>query len=310
MNRDSEHYDIIGDIHGEADALLGLLKHLGYECRSGVWQNSHRKAIFLGDFIDRGPQQAAVLGVVMPMVQRGHALTVMGNHEFNALAFHTLRKDGEGWLRARTNKNLGQHWAFLREYLHRPAALEEALAFFRSLPLWLDLGGLRIVHACWSAEAMAWLAAHHEGPRLTERLLHEASEEKSEAYRHVETLLKGRELELPGQLKFEDKDGNERGEIRVRWWDRDAKSYRDAYLGPEQARTAIPEDETHGAHLIEYDPSAPPVFLGHYWMSGTPAPLAANIACVDYSVAKPGGKLVAYQWAGEQTLSADHFVWV
>ena len=40
------------------------------------------------------------------------------------------------------------------------------------------------------------------------------------------------------------------------------------------------------------------------------APLAANIACVDYSVAKPGGKLVAYQWAREQTLSADQFVWV
>ncbi len=45
-------------------------------------------------------------------------------------------------------------------------------------------------------------------------------------------------------------------------------------------------------------------------MSGTPAGLAANIACVDYSVAKPGGKLVAYQWAGGQTLSADQFVWV
>ena len=82
---------------------------------------------------------------------------------------------------------------------------------------------------------MAWLGAHHEGPRLTEELLHEASEAESEAYRHVETLLKGKELELPAQLKFKDKDGNERGEIRVRWWDREAKSYRGAYLGPEQA---------------------------------------------------------------------------
>ena len=36
-----------------------------------------------------------------------------------------------------------------------------------------------------------------------------------------------------------------------------------------------------------------PVFLGHYWMEGDPAPLATNIACLDYSVAKPGGKLVA-----------------
>lgn len=32
--------------------------------------------------------------------------------------------------------------------------------------------------------------------------------------------------------------------------------------------------------------------------AGVPEPLAPNIACLDYSVAKPGGKLVAYRWSG------------
>lgn len=52
------------------------------------------------------------------------------------------------------------------------------------------------------------------------------------------------------------------------------------------------------------------VFLGHYWMEGEPAPLAPNIACLDYSVAKPGGRLVAYRWDGEQTIDAGKYVWV
>jgi hypothetical protein len=45
-------------------------------------------------------------------------------------------------------------------------------------------------------------------------------------------------------------------------------------------------------------------------MEGEPAILAPNIACLDYSVAKPGGKLVAYRFDGEQTLSNDKLVWV
>ena len=45
-------------------------------------------------------------------------------------------------------------------------------------------------------------------------------------------------------------------------------------------------------------------------MEGQPTPLAPNIACLDYSVVNRGGKLVAYRWDGEQTLSQDKFVWV
>ena len=45
-------------------------------------------------------------------------------------------------------------------------------------------------------------------------------------------------------------------------------------------------------------------------MEGGPAPLALNITCLDYSVAKPGGKLVAYRWDGEQILDPGKYVWV
>ena len=61
---------------------------------------------------------------------------------------------------------------------------------------------------------------------------------------------------------------------------------------------------------MEYSHDPPPVLLGHYWLEGEPAPLARNIACVDYSVAKSGGRLTAYRWDGEQVLEKDRFVWM
>ena len=300
-------YDIIGDIHGEFATLEKLLLKLDYQCVSGVWQNPSKKVIFLGDFIDRGPQQKAVLDLVIPMVEQGHALAVMGNHEFNALAFHTATDDGR-WLRPRTDKNILQHWAFLAEFLPEKDDLRRALDFFWTLPLWLEQDGLRVVHACWSDEIIDRLRGQYGGSTLTAELLHQASIKGTAEYQHLETLLKGRELPLPPGIKFLDKDKNPRSEIRVKWWDRSVKTYQEAYLGPEDARSSIPDIDTEGRHLIHYPDTAAPVFLGHYWMTGVPTPLAPNIACLDYSVAKPGGKLVAYSWNSEKVLCDSNFV--
>ena len=52
-----------------------------------------------------------------------------------------------------------------------------------------------------------------------------------------------------------------------------------------------------------------PVFVGHYWLTGTPERLSNKVACVDYSVAK-GGKLVAYRWDGELELDNSKLEWV
>jgi len=131
-------------------------------------------------------------------------------------------------------------------------------------------------------------------------------------FRAVETLLKGKEIKLPRGQQFLDKDKNPRHAIRVRWWDGDARTFRRAFLGPEAARSHIPEDPIDVDHLINYGSDKPPVFVGHYWMDTEPDLLAPNIACLDYSVAKPegGGKLVAYRWNGEQRLDKGNFVYV
>ncbi len=82
-------YDLIGDIHGCAGALEALLAKMGYREQDGVWRHPTHQVIFLGDFIDRGPEQVEVMKVVRAMVDAEQALSVMGNHELNAVAWAT-----------------------------------------------------------------------------------------------------------------------------------------------------------------------------------------------------------------------------
>ena len=91
-NRKHEHgpFDIIGDVHGCCDELEALLRELGYTVdRVGENYNvtppDGRKAIFLGDLVDRGPRIPDVLKLVMSMVAGGTAICVPGNHDVKLL---------------------------------------------------------------------------------------------------------------------------------------------------------------------------------------------------------------------------------
>lgn len=305
---DQAGYDIIGDIHGHADELIKLLTHLGYRESATGFCHPHRKVVFVGDFIDRGEhlrQHQALLTIVMAMVKNGHACSVMGNHEFNALAFHT-RHNGE-YLRPRTDKNIRQHQAFLNEFEHLPEQKQEVLDFFYSLPLWLELDGIRIVHACWDAALIEFMRTRCPDGHLDPALLAEASTKGEKAYLAVEQLLKGVEVALPDGIRFKDKDGHSRDAVRVQWWQQHARQLGEVALSEgsdigHAASLPLP------ANLPRYPADQPPCFVGHYWMTGTPRPLTENVACLDYSVAK-GGKLVAYRWSGETALLQAHFVY-
>ena len=93
VNRRNEHgpFDIIGDVHGCFDELATLLEHMGYrletctnaseEASFTVTHPQGRKAVFVGDLVDRGYGVVKVLKLVMSMVADGSALCVAGNHE-------------------------------------------------------------------------------------------------------------------------------------------------------------------------------------------------------------------------------------
>ncbi len=83
---DAGPFDIIGDVHGCYTELTELLTKLGYSLtgegeRSNAVPPPGRKAVFVGDLVDRGPNSPAVLQLVMNMVRDGTALCVPGNHD-------------------------------------------------------------------------------------------------------------------------------------------------------------------------------------------------------------------------------------
>jgi diadenosine tetraphosphatase ApaH/serine/threonine PP2A family protein phosphatase len=303
--------DIIGDIHGYADPLVALLRELGYRQQGGVWRHPQRRAIFVGDFVDRGPHQQRVLEIVRGMVEAGAAEAVMGNHEYNAVCFATEDPEQPGtYLRPHTDKNRRQHAACLAQLGEGAATHREWLAWFRRLPLWLDYEGLRVVHACWHPAQQQRLAPWLDATNcLTREGFVATSRAGSAAEEALEAVLKGLEVDLPGGAVCHDKDGHPRGRIRVRWWcPPQAMSYRDAALVTPDQRRELPNQSMPGRVLPGYD-NAKPVFVGHYWLTGEPAPLSDCVACLDYSVAE-GGKLCAYRWDGESRLSRERFVWV
>ena len=107
IDSDAPGYDIIGDVHGCATELESLLAVLGYEREGGTgpYRHGDRQAIFVGDLIDRGRSSVRVLQTVKAMVDGGGQM-VLGNHEFNALAYATEWPTGSGkYLRPHDDPN-------------------------------------------------------------------------------------------------------------------------------------------------------------------------------------------------------------
>jgi hypothetical protein len=302
-------FDLIGDIHGYAQELRQLLEKLGYCRKGGIYSHPERRVIFLGDFIDRGPHIREVLEIVRPMVESGSALAVMGNHELNALAYHT--PDGRGGhFRKHESKNVRQHSETLQQLSESEMA--DALEWFRTLPLWLDLPGLGAVHACWDDAAIADVQKGlqvHGG--ITTDFLRSATVKGGALFEPVEVLLKGKEMPLPDGMTYRDKEGHVRTEARTRWYLSPAGHTVNSYTWKNDGfETDAELNESIHKSAMPYPADAKPVFVGHYWLTGdVPELLAPNVACLDYSVAKQG-MLVAYRWDGEQTLSNEKFVWV
>ncbi len=314
-------FDVIGDVHGMGDELVELLEHMGYVEHDGAFTHATRRALFVGDLIDRGSQQRKTLRTVKAMTDAGTAQVVMGNHEFNAIAYHTPHPSRPGeFLRERSPKNRSQHADFLEEVGVGSRKHDETVAWFRTFPMWLELDGLRVVHACWDDASMASLV---DGPTLTDEVLHAASVKGTPEYEAIEVLLKGPEIAIAPA--YHDKDGHHRNKARYAWWRPRSATMTEAIevpggltahvadcpgtAGPAWS-LAAPDAPVGERPIVPYPVDAPPVLFGHYWRTGVPgAPEGDNTACTDFSACKEG-TLVAYRWSGEQVLSSVNFAWV
>jgi protein phosphatase len=142
-------FDIIGDVHGCGDELEILLGKLGYAI---AWSETNgertvkvtppvgRKAVFVGDLVDRGPRTPDVLRIAMSMCAAGDALCVEGNHENKLTRWMNGRdvKIGHG-LQQSIEQLEGETAQFKRD-------AREFLKDLRS-HYWLASGKLCVAHA-------------------------------------------------------------------------------------------------------------------------------------------------------------------
>jgi len=333
--------DIIGDVHGEADALHRLLKRLGCDVATATVQ---RPLVFVGDLIDRGPDSPAVVETVMKLVEAGVAQCVLGNHELNVL--FGSKKEGNGWLRADGT----DHYQYkdgdavvtetFESAFATPEQAQRFKSFFASLPVVLQRADLRVVHACWYAPAIEKLPVSGDVAELSKQWAreihadhetrglwaaekaernefadlkrldveptrdlpsHAVAAEERQSNHPIKVLTSGREERVPFESKF-FVGGKWRFVRRYDWWE-------------------------------HYD-EAPAVVVGHYWrrrqdawVEGKPDPWNTacfsdwtgpnkNVFCVDYSAGRRflersrgksqdfDGGLAALRWP-EKTLVFD-----
>ena len=310
----NQAYDLIGDVHGCAHSLESLLKEMGYQHRQGCYRHAHRKVIFVGDIVDRGPRIREALHIVKDMVDQKQAEIVLGNHEYNAMCYCTEGREGSGHQYLREHN--ARHHRLIRETLEQfenyPQEWKSFLAWFHEIPLFIEKDLFRVVHACWDESAILRFKALSPSHCIDVDMLHESIESDSFAGGVIDKLTRGTALELPNGETILGKDGLARHMFRTKFWSHEPQTYDDVVFQPDplplelakRTLTAIERQK-----LLHYGPSELPVFVGHYWMSSDPAPIIENIACLDYSAVKYG-RLVAYRMDGEQCLSQEKFTWV
>lgn len=253
-------YDVIGDVHGQATLLESLLEQLGYEKDSdGVWGNDLRKALFLGDLINKGPEIKRTVSIVRKMAGKGNCTCIIGNHEW-------------AWITGNGPAILDT----LEDYGDDRALLHGDLEWVKSLPLWIETGDFRLVHAFWDPAAVTILeefrAVHQDWSEIAP-----GSREEKAALR----LLKGPYYH-PAPDEGILQNGNEMQLMRLRWWNLDVPLY---------------------------SPAEKLLFFGHYCISEGPSIISGNTCCLDSCVHRTGC-LAAYSWAGETVLSNSRLMTV
>jgi hypothetical protein len=141
----SSKLDIIGDIHGEYDALIKLIKNLGYDLDGNHVEG--RKLIFVGDLCDRGSNSPGVIKLVKRLIENNNAQAILGNHELNLLQMKA--KLGSGWFFEEAKKRDVHYEPFVTTDKEDKSLIYNFLA---TLPLVLENKDLRIVHAAWDSQ--------------------------------------------------------------------------------------------------------------------------------------------------------------
>ncbi len=286
-------YDIIGDIHAQADRLRELLKELGYTGLNFTHPEG-RRIIFVGDYINRGPQNRETIQIVQKIVDNG-GRAVMGNHEFKAICYS---KPGiHGNIRPHTVNNTAEHAGFLEEYPYSTNAYVRVVRWFETLPVYIRTPHFNVVHACWNEDA---ISASEGYVREKDGVL------RSKAYRAYDTenptpftqaldvLLKGPRFKLPRGVNYIDGQGHPAKETRLLWWHDKTRPAAELIDKGHLVEEFL--SETNKRQIINLRnkfnyASKQIVFIGHYNLSYDRYIDSPKVVCLNYKE-----HLMAYRW--------------
>jgi hypothetical protein len=257
--------DVVGDIHGEIDALRDLMAVLGYD--DGGRHPAGRRLVFVGDLCDRGPDSVAVLALVARLVGEGRAQCVLGNHELNLML--GARKEGNGWYFDHDHDREEGKFPLSRRATDADRVWIDA--FIGSLPVALEDSRLRVVHACWQAEAIQTLrdAGDSDIAAIYDAAIRQSDDElardgtfdraNEEARIHRDALRDpGRPMALLPALARKDEAHQMANPIRI-------------LTSGVERRTAVPFFSSGKWRMVEragwwHDYADDiPVIVGHYW---------------------------------------------
>jgi hypothetical protein len=293
-------YTIIPDLHADIERMNASLQR--------ARQNDI--ILFLGDFVDAGKQVASpsdlsVLETARRLISEGKAFAVMGNHELNAILYHSAGPTASP-LRPHSPKNRQQHLSFIEAFgVATPQALAWTDWFLETLPLWLEVQGLRVAHAFWSDVHISEIRKRRPDGLLKHEDLAEIAAETTPFGKAVKSLVSGPEVKLPHGYVFHDFHGNPRSEVRLAWWNTDARTWPEAALSVpdpnELPQCGLPPDAMAGI----YPSDASPVLVGHYKMRGEPRIQHPKATSIDYPE-----RPCVYHWSGESDLISTHLIMI
>jgi hypothetical protein len=262
----------------------------------------------VGDFINRGPQIKKTIRIIRKMVENGNALAVLGNHEINVIIAYMKDKKGNPLVKP-PMKNFISGLKTFNEFISAPEEWQDHLRWLRTLPLFLELDGIRIVHACWSENGVEYLKKFLPPGKIKKEVFRTIYKNSgSDLAKNIWILTKGLQFKMPGDLKIINSKGVSPRSFRMRWWEDpmgktfEEMSFESKFHLPEYTipQEILPES-------LPYPEEAPIVFFGHYCRGNGPHILKPNICCLDTCIAG-SNTLLAYRWNGESTLKPGNLV--
>jgi hypothetical protein len=293
-------FDIVGDVHGNADLLVVLLQKLNYldQQENIIIHPEKRQLIFCGDLINRGKNTPKVLDIVKSLYDSQQAIVMPGNHEFFSLFYHFYGKED-----------------FVKPYISRKAILffehtniqfigkekewEKHMNWFMELPLFFENDEFRVIHALWHDNYIDEIKQKFPKPTVGNIVKEIVDNQNLDLLYKINILLRGKEI------KFEKEERQSLGlyyaKMRTKWWLEDGEYSLDQYFMnvPSKSKNQlksrlINHQSRHKGNL--------PVFFGHYSLETKPYLISPQFCCLDFGIAN-GGPLIAYRYHGEKYLT-------